>query len=192
MTELWGIDTRILYSALLGVVVLERVVELAITRRNRAWALAQGGVEVGADHYAWMVVVHTLFLIACPTEVWLLERPFVPGLALAMALLLVLTMGLRYWAIATLGKRWTTRVVCVPGLPVVTGGPYRLFRHPNYLAVVVEIFALPLVHGAWLTAAAFSVANLFVLRTRIAVEEAALDKYNDYTRRFPGARAHTT
>jgi methyltransferase len=188
MTELLGIDTRVLYSLLIGLVVAERLVELAVTQRNRRWALAQGGVEVGEDHYRWMVVVHTLFLIACPAEVWLLERPFVPWLGAAMLVLLLATMGLRYWAISTLGRRWTTRVVCVPGLPVVTGGPYRFVRHPNYLAVVLEILALPLIHTAWLTALIFSVANVFVLRTRIRVEEEALSHYNDYEESFPDAR----
>ncbi len=176
---------------MLGVIVLERLVELAITQRNRAWALAQGGVEVGEQHYPWMVALHTLLLVSCPAEVWLLDRPFVPALALVMSALLVLTMALRYWAIATLGKRWTTRVICVPGLPVVTGGPYRFLRHPNYLAVVVEVLALPLVHGAWLTAVVFSLGNLLVLRTRIAVEEAALDRYNDYNQSFQRARSRS-
>lgn len=188
MTELLGVDTRVLYTLLVGVIVLERLVELTITRKNRTWALARGGVEVGQDHYGWMVALHSLFLIACPAEVWLLDRPFVPGLALIMSVLLVLTMTLRYWAIATLGKRWTTRVICIPGLPVITGGPYRFVRHPNYLAVVIEVATLPLVHGAWLTAMVFTLGNLVVLRTRIAVEEAALIEYNDYGESFPEAR----
>lgn len=188
LTQLLGVDTRVLYSLLLGAIVLERLVELTVTQRNRSWALAQGGVEVGEDHYPWMVALHSSFLIACLAEVWLLDRPFRPGLALAMCVLVGLAMALRYWAIATLGRRWTTRVICVPGLPVVTAGPYRFIRHPNYLAVVIEVLALPLVHGAWLTAVVFSLGNLLVLRTRISVEEAALDKYNNYGESFPGAR----
>lgn len=191
MSNLWGIDTRVLYSLLLGAIALERLVELAVTRRNRAWALSRGGLEVGEDHYSWMVAMHSLLLVASPTEVWLLDRPFIPPLALVMMTLLVLTMALRYWAIATLGRRWTTRVICVPGLPVVTGGPYRFFRHPNYLAVVVEVLALPLVHSAWLTAALFGVANYFVLRVRIRVEESALESYNDYSESFPEVRHRT-
>lgn len=188
MTDLWGVDTRVLYSLLLGAVALERLLELVVTRRNRAWALSQGGLEVGEDHYPWMVAMHSLLLVASPAEVWLLDRPYIPWLALGMVTLLALTMALRYWAIATLGRRWTTRVICVPGLPVVTGGPYRFFRHPNYLAVAVEVLALPLVHSAWLTAAFFGVANYFVLRTRIRVEEAALESHNDYSKSFPEAR----
>ncbi len=183
-----GYDTRILYLLLLVAIVAERLVELAITQRNRAWALSQGGLEVGGDHYRWMVAVHSAFLIACPLEVWLLGRAFEPILGVSMLGLLALSMALRYWAVSTLGKRWTTRVVCVPGLPVVTGGPYRIVRHPNYVAVIVEMFALPLVHSAWITAIVFSIANLLVLRTRIRVEESALDQYNDYRASFRAAR----
>ena len=189
MQELAGYDTRVLYTLLLGAIVLERLIELGITRRNRAWALERGGVEVGRDHYRWMVLVHTLFLISCPAEVWLLERPFLPGLGVPMLGLLAASMALRYWAVTTLGRRWTTRVICVPGLEVVTGGPYRFVRHPNYVAVVVELFALPLVHTAWWTAIVFSAANLLVLRTRIRVEEAALDEHNDYRASFRTARS---
>ena len=109
MTELLGVDTRVLYLLLVGAVALERLVELAITQRNQAWAFTQGGLELGASHYPWMVALHTLLLVAGPAEVWLLDRPFLPGLAAAMFVLLVLTMALRYWVIATLGKRWTTR-----------------------------------------------------------------------------------
>ena len=91
-----------------------------------------------------------------------------------MLLLVALTMALRYWAISTLGRRWNTRVVVLPGRPLVSHGPYRLIRHPNYLAVVVEVAAVPLVYGAWWTALVFSAGNLLVLRTRLRVEDAAL------------------
>jgi methyltransferase len=91
-----------------------------------------------------------------------------------MLVLVIAAQALRWWCIATLGGQWSTRVVVVPGLPLVTSGPYRLMRHPNYLAVVVEGFALPLVHSAWLTAAVFSACNLALLRVRVRVEERAL------------------
>lgn len=185
MPDAAAVDTRLLYTLLIGAVALERLAELALTRRHRAWALARGGVEVGADHYRWMVAVHTLFLVACPLEVWLLERPFVAPLGAAMLLLVAAAMALRYWVVATLGRRWTTSVICIPDLPLVTGGPYRFLSHPNYLAVVVEIAALPLVHGAWLTALVFSLANAVVLRVRIRVEDAALARYGGGERRSP-------
>jgi methyltransferase len=180
MTELLGLDTRQLYLGLIVLVVVERLFELRLARRNLRWAEEHGGVEAGAGHFPVMVVVHTLFLLACPLEVFLLHRPFVPALALSMTLLLAATMALRYWAVKTLGVRWSPRVVVVPGLPAVDGGPYRYLRHPNYLAVVLEIVALPMIHGAYLTAVAFSLANAALLAVRIPVEEAALAKHNDY------------
>jgi methyltransferase len=98
-------------------------------------------------------------------------------------------MALRYWAIVALGRRWTTRIVVVPGLEAVTGGPYRWVRHPNYLAVVIEMAALPLVHTAWITALAGSIANALVLRRRIAAEESALRGSSDYDHAMAGRGA---
>lgn len=181
--------TQTLYLLLVVAVALERSVELAITRRNLAWARQQGAREHGRDHYGWMVVVHASFLVACPAEVIALDRPFIPLLAAPMLVLLAGAMALRYWAIATLGRRWTTRIVVVPGLPVVTGGPYRWLRHPNYLAVVIEVAALPLVHAAWVTAVVWSAANALVLRARIASEEAVLRRDSDYDRAMAGRHA---
>lgn len=170
-------DTRVLYTLLVGLVALERLVELSISRRNAKKILGRGGVEVGADHYRWMALMHATFLAACPLEVWLLDRPWIPALGLPMLLLLAGTMALRYWVVASLGERWNTRVILLPGAPLVQRGPYRYLRHPNYLAVVLELLALPLVHTAWLTAIVYGVANALVLRTRIRVENAALRSY---------------
>lgn len=170
-------DLRWLYLGVVGLVVVERLVELAISRRNERWGRARGGVEVGAGHYPWMVLLHTGFLVSCPLEVLLLERPLLPGLAAAMLALLFAAMALRYWVIATLGRRWTTRVICLPGVPVVASGPYKYLRHPNYLAVMIETLALPLLHTAWLTALVFVPANAALLRLRMRVEEEALERY---------------
>lgn len=184
MTEVLGLDTRTAYLVLLAVLIAERLMELVVSRRNERRAIARGGVEAGAGHYPWMVLLHTAFLIACPLEVFWLDRPFVPALGFTMLALLVGTMALRYWTIATLGDRWTTRILCVPGLAPVTGGPFRFLRHPNYLAVILEIAALPLVHGAWMSALTFSVANGFLLRVRIRTEERALEEHNHYLEAF--------
>jgi methyltransferase len=181
--------TQKLYLLLVVAVVLERLVELMITRRNLAWAREHGAREHGRDHYPWMVAVHGSFLLACPTEVVALDRPFLPWLGVPMLALLALAMTLRYWAIATLGPRWTTRIIVVPGLSVVTGGPYRWLRHPNYLAVAIEVAALPLIHTAWITALVWSVADALVLRARIRSEEAALRRESDYDRAMAGRRA---
>jgi methyltransferase len=166
------------YLLLIAAVALERLAELVVSNRNRAWSLQRGAVESGGSHYPVMVLLHTALLVGAPLEVWLADRPFLPVLGWPMFALAIAAQALRWWCIRTLGPRWNTRVLVVPGLPLVTGGPYRWFRHPNYVAVVVEGFALPLVHTAWLTALTFSVLNAFLLRTRIAVENTALTVAN--------------
>lgn len=163
-----------LYLLLIAATGVERLVEVRVSLRNLAWSRARGGVEHGAGHYPVMVVLHTAFLIACVVEVVLLSRPFLPWLGWPMLAVALACQGLRWWCITTLGRRWNTRVVVVPGLPRVTGGPYRWLNHPNYVAVVVEIVALPLIHGAWITAAVFTLANAALLAVRIRTENAAL------------------
>jgi methyltransferase len=121
-----------------------------------------------------MVALHTGLLAGCIAEVVLADRPFIPWLGWPMLVLALGSQALRWWCIATLGPRWNTRVIVVPGLAPVRRGPYRLFRHPNYVAVVVEGFALPLVHTAWVTALVFTALNVPLLRVRLRVENAAL------------------
>jgi methyltransferase len=120
------------------------------------------------------VVLHTGLLVGAVVEVAVADRPFLPWLGWPMLALVLASQALRWWCIATLGGAWSTRVVVVPGSQLVTSGPYRLMRHPNYVAVVVEGFALPLVHTAWVTALVFTVADAVLLRTRIRCEDAAL------------------
>ncbi|GAA2992406.1 alkylresorcinol O-methyltransferase [Streptomyces sp. KhCrAH-43] len=162
------------YAALVLAVAGERVAELAVALRNTRWARARGGVESGRGHYPAMVALHTALLVGCLVETAVADRPFVPLLGWAMAAVVLAAQGLRWWCIRTLGHRWNTRVVVVPGLPLVTGGPYRLLRHPNYVAVAAEGIALPLVHGAWVTAAVFTVCNAVLMAVRVRCEEAAL------------------
>ena len=163
------------YVVLVLAVGGERLVELVVAKRNLAWALARGGVETGFGHYPVMVVLHTALLVGALVEVLALDRPFVPALGVVMAVLVLAAQGLRGWCIRTLGPQWNTRVVVVPGLALVGGGPYRWLRHPNYVAVVVEGFALPLVYSAWLTALVFTLANAALLTLRIRTEARALD-----------------
>jgi methyltransferase len=195
MRALLGLDTRVLYTILIGLVAAGRLVELRVAKRNLRNLLARGGVEAAPEHYRWMVLLHAVFLAACPLEVWLLDRPFIPALGFPMLLLVFLAAALRWWVIATLDGRWTTRIVCLPGVAPVTGGPYRFLRHPNYLAVIVEMFALPLVHTAWLAAVIFSALNAIILKVRIRAEEEALSRLSDYgavfasrSRLLPGGR----
>lgn len=173
-------DSRILYTVLVAVVALMRLAELALSRRNIKRLRARGAEEVGRSLYPWMVAVHGGFLASCVAEVWLLGRSPLPLLSAIMLGLLVAASGIRWWVISTLGDRWSTRVVFVPGEPPVTEGPFRWLRHPNYLAVIVEFFALPMVHMAWLTAVVFSIANALVLRLRVRTEESALAAAGDY------------
>jgi methyltransferase len=163
------------FTALVAVVGLERIAELVVSKRHAAWAFSRGAVEYGQGHYPFMVALHTGLLVGAVAEVWFLDRPFLPGLGWTMLALVVASQALRWWCIGTLGRQWNTRVIVVPGVPLVSRGPYRVLRHPNYVAVVVEGLALPLVHSAWLTAVVFTVLNAVLLRVRIRVEEAALE-----------------
>jgi methyltransferase len=162
------------FTILIVLVGAERLAELVVSKRNAAWSLERGGVESGFSHYPFMVVLHTGLLAGALAEAWA-RRPSVPAaLAWSMLVVVLLSQALRWWCIATLGPRWNTRVIVVPGLAPITGGPYRLLRHPNYVAVVLEGLALPLVHAAWITAVVFTVLNAVLLTVRLRVENAAL------------------
>ncbi|MEU1213147.1 isoprenylcysteine carboxyl methyltransferase family protein [Streptomyces sp. NPDC005791] len=162
------------FTVLVLVVAAERLAELAVASRNARWSLPRGGTEAGRGHYPVMVALHTALLAACLAETWLAGRPFVPWLGWAMVAVVAAAQALRWWCVRTLGRRWNTRVIVVPGLPLVTGGPYRWLRHPNYVAVAAEGAALPLVHGAWLTAALFTVLNAALMTVRVRCEDVAL------------------
>jgi methyltransferase len=162
------------YVLLVAAVGVERLVELVVAQRNLAWSRARGGVEFGAGHYPVMVVLHTGLLFGALAEVYLLHRPFLPWLGWPMLAVVVAAQVLRWWCIRTLGRQWNTRVVVIPGAARIGGGPYRLLPHPNYVAVIVEGIALPLVHTAWITAVVFTVLNAALLSARISSENAAL------------------
>ncbi|WP_441247992.1 isoprenylcysteine carboxyl methyltransferase family protein [Kitasatospora sp. McL0602] len=164
------------YTLLVLLTAVERLAELRVARRNAAWSLARGGVEHGTGHYPAMVLLHTALLLGCLAEPLLATRPFVPELGWPMLALVLAAQGLRWWCIRTLGPRWNTRVIVVPGLPLVAAGPYRWLAHPNYVAVLAEGVALPLVHSAWLTATAFTLLNLPLLGVRLRCEDAALGR----------------
>ncbi|WP_181784514.1 isoprenylcysteine carboxyl methyltransferase family protein [Pseudonocardia pini] len=162
------------YTVFVLVVGVERLAEVVVSTRNARWALARGGRETGRGHYPVMVVLHSGLLVGAVAEVWLADRPFLPALGWTMVALVAVCQGVRWWCVAALGRRWNTRVIVLPGLPLVTTGPYRFLSHPNYLVVVVEGAALPLVHTAWLTAVLFTVANGALLAVRLREERRAL------------------
>ncbi len=162
------------YVVLIVLVAFERLAELVVSTRNIRWSKARGGIETGQRHYPYMVVLHIGLLVGCLVEVAWLDRPFLPWLGWPMLAVVIAAQGLRWWCIRTLGPQWNTRVIVVPGLARVTAGPYRWLRHPNYVAVVAEGIALPLVHSAWITALVFTVLNAWVLTVRLADENQAL------------------
>jgi len=167
-------STLAAFVVVVVLVALERLAEMVVATRNAAWSFARGGVEYGRGHYPVMVALHTGLLVAMLVEA-VVRRPDVPAwLAWSMLAVVLVAQALRWWCIGTLGRRWNTRVIVVPGLPPVRSGPYRWISHPNYVAVVVEGVALPLVHGAWVTALAFTVANAVLLGVRIRTEDQAL------------------
>jgi methyltransferase len=162
------------YTVLLLAVAGERVAELVVSQRHLRWARERGALESGQGHYPPMVVLHVGLLIGCLVEVNGLDRPFVAWLGVPMLVVVAAAQALRWWCIRTLGPQWNTRVVIVPGLPLVRTGPYRWLRHPNYVAVVAEGVALPLVHSAWLTALVFTALNAGLLVVRIRCENRVL------------------
>lgn len=164
----------VIFWVLLGVIACERVAELVVSAWHAKALLGRGGVEYGFSHFPVMIAAHVGLIAGCVLEPLLGGRSFLPALGFPMLTLTVLANVLRWWCITTLGERWTARVIVLPGAPLVRSGPYRRFAHPNYAAVIVEGFALPLTGSAWITAIAFTVLNAALLTVRIRCEAGAL------------------
>ncbi len=176
----------VLYLALLATVGLARLAELRISRRHQQ-EMAGRGVEKRIDpQFRWMVVLHTVVLWGAAIEVVAFRRPLLPGLAIPMALLFLCATTLRWWVIRTMGAHWNVEVMASAPLGVVTTGPFRWVRHPNYLAVSIELVALPLIHSAWITAAVAAVGNFWVLRHRLSLEEPVLNANPEYRAAMAG------
>jgi methyltransferase len=181
------------YLILLALLAAERLFELFISRRNARWAFAHGAIEVGRSHYRVMVAMHTLFLASCAAESIVIAHSISPIVSAVALLSAFLAQFLRYGAVVTLGARWNTRIIVMPGAAPVTRGLYRWIRHPNYVAVVIEIAALPLIRGCWITAVVFTIANALMLAVRIPAEERALganysEAFGAVARFFPHLR----
>jgi methyltransferase len=163
------------FLALLAAVGVGRLLEMRLSRRHQRALAARGATRAREPGFALMVALHTGVLVAAAFEVLALHRRFTPAVGVPALVVFALANALRWWVIATLGPHWIVQVVgSSPALGVVTGGPYRWIRHPNYVAVFAELFALPLVHGAWLTATVGAALHVLVLRRRLALEEAVL------------------
>ncbi len=166
MTVFWGVLLAVAFA---------RLAELVYARRNTSRLLAQGAREVGAGHYPLIVVLHAAWLAAMALFI-----PADAAVSVPLLALFGLVQVFRFWVLASLGRYWTTRIITLPGAPLVRKGPYRYLRHPNYLVVVLEILLLPLAFGAWQIALVFSLLNAAMLFWRIRVENEALE-----TRRVP-------
>ncbi|HLL97891.1 MAG TPA: isoprenylcysteine carboxyl methyltransferase family protein [Rubrobacteraceae bacterium] len=156
-----------------GFVSIQRLLELALSRRHERLLRARGAIERGRGHYPLMVALHALWLLSTLIE-GLLRGPGLPALWPIPAALFLLVQPLRYWAILSLGDYWNTRILVVPNAKLVARGPYRYLRHPNYVVVTVEVATFPLIFGAWVTALVFSVLNAALLFVRIREENRAL------------------
>lgn len=162
------------FTLLISLVAIERVVELVVSKRNLSWSMANGGVEFSFGHYPFMVFLHTSLLVGSLAEIYISKPRYMPGLVWSALILAIASQILRWWCVLTLGKRWNTRIVLIPNLPRITSGPYKYLNHPNYVAVIVEGFVLPMVGFAWITAAIFTVLNAPLLYVRIRAENQAL------------------
>ena len=162
------------YLIVVGAVAMLRLAELVISARNRRAMIREGAVPIPERNFGWMALLHAAILAGAASEVVWLRRPFLPMLAAAALVCLVLATWTRWWVIQTLGHLWNVGIMDSARQGVADTGPYRWVRHPNYVAVFVELLALPLVHTAWITAALGTAAHVFVLRARIAAEDRVL------------------
>ncbi|MGG3890120.1 isoprenylcysteine carboxyl methyltransferase family protein [Metabacillus fastidiosus] len=172
-----------MFTVLFTILVIQRITELFIAKRNEKWMMAKGGVKHGEKHYPLIVVVHTLFLISLITEVTVFHK----GLSSLWSFILpflLLTQIIRYWAVMSLGPYWNTKIIILPDSEVVAKGPYRFMRHPNYVVVALEILFIPLLFNAYITAVLFTISNIFLMIIRIPEEEKALQLHTDYKNTF--------
>jgi methyltransferase len=174
------------FLLLLAVVAALRLVELRISRRHQLRLVASGAAKVLEPRFRWMVMLHTAVLLGAALEVLLLKRPFFPVLAAVMFAIFIAANALRWWVIRTLGDHWNVQVMDSTRLGVVTSGPFQFVRHPNYAAVFTEMLALPLIHTAWITALAGSLAHLAVLGQRLSTEERVLFANPEYRTAMSG------
>jgi methyltransferase len=178
--------STIAFLALLLLVALLRLAELRISKQHQQEMIARGAAKVAEPLYRWMVLLHTAVLTGAAVEVVVLKRPFLPWLAAPMFLIFLAANAVRWWVIRTLGEHWNVQVMDSTRLGVVTSGPFHYVRHPNYAAVFAEMLALPLIHTAWITAAAGTLAHMGVLAQRLSTEERVLFANPDYRAAMTG------
>ncbi len=157
----------------IGFVILQRVTELIIAKRNEKESKSLGGYEIDRNGYIPIVLMHTLFFISFFAEYYFLHKE-INVFSIYLLIIFILTQILRYWAIFSLGIQWNTRIIIIPGAKLVRKGPYRIFNHPNYIAVTIELAVLPLIFSCYITSIIFSILNAVILSRRIKIENTAL------------------
>jgi methyltransferase len=173
----------IMFYMFLVFVVLQRIAELFVAKRNERFMKEKGAIEFGQAHYKYIVLLHISFLLSTAGEVSFFQK----GISSFWPVLLcifICTQLLRVWAIISLGVYWNTKIIVLPATEIIRKGPYRFIRHPNYIVVILEMALLPLLFQAYITAVLFSVLNMFVLYIRIQEEEKALFEMTNYKREF--------
>ena len=168
-----------IFYIILSIVILQRLLELVIAKRNEKNMRTQGAYEVGASHYPLMILLHVSFFISLLVEVTTFNLTSSP-LFLVFLIMFLCVQGLRVWCLTSLGSFWNTKIIILPGANVVTKGPYKYLRHPNYLVVSMEIALLPLMFEAYFTAICFTILNSLMLSIRIPTEERALKEATNY------------
>ena len=168
-----------IFYIILSIVIIQRLLELVIAKRNEKNMRAQGAYEVGASHYPLMILLHVSFFISLLVEVTTFNLTPSP-LFLVFLIMFLCVQGLRVWCLTSLGSFWNTKIIILPGAHVVTKGPYKYLRHPNYLVVSMEIALLPLMFEAYFTAICFTILNAMMLSVRIPTEERALKEATNY------------
>lgn len=172
--------TKYIFIGIILAVILQRLFELRISKHNEAYILSQGGKKHSDNLLGAVKVMQVSWWIAAIAEVWYFDRPFIFTLAFVSLSITLLGQVLRYLSMQALDRRWTLPIMTLPGLPIVDRGIYGYLRHPNWLGVILEIAALPLIHGAYLTAIMFSIANAMLMRQRVQTEEQALAENSNY------------
>jgi methyltransferase len=167
----------------ISVLIIQRLLELVIARRNEKWMKEQGAIEFGMRHYLYIVLMHSLFFVVLIVEKVTFSRELSRVWPLFGALF-VCAQVIRVWAISSLGRYWNTKIIVLPNLDVVRKGPYRFIKHPNYLVVSIELLVVPLLFGSYITACLFTLLNVFMLSIRIPAEEKALREFTEYEGSF--------
>jgi methyltransferase len=164
-----------LFTVIISIVILQRVIELIISRRNERWLFSQGAIEYGKDHYKFIVILHTLFFVSMIAE-YLISGRYIEFSIINYILLVffIFLQLMRVWVLSSLGKFWNTKILRIPSTELVSKGPYKYIKHPNYLIVSAEIFILPMIFNLYFTAIVFTILNAVMLRIRIKIENEAL------------------